>query len=83
MTRAALFQWVVFDRGVPDSFVKLGDRAVVVDHLPPNSSQTESGYTLEAFKAGETLDVVSVPISWVTPLPEVWGKNGSQQIKAS
>ncbi|MGV0028368.1 DUF4926 domain-containing protein [Phormidesmis priestleyi] len=83
MTSAALFQWVVFNRDVPDSFVKVGDRAVVVDHLPPSSSQVEPGYTLEVFKAGETLDVVSVPISWVTPLPEVWGKNDSQQIKAS
>jgi len=81
MTSATLFQWVIFNRDVPDSSVKVGDRAVIIDHLPPNPSQTESGYTLEVFKAGETSDIVSVPISWVTPLPEVWGN--AKQVEIS
>ena len=33
----------------------------------------ENGYTIEVFRDGETIDVVSVPQSWVTVLPESWG----------
>lgn len=75
MTTATLFQWVELKQNVPNSPVKTGDRAVVLDHLPPTKNQKEPGYTLEVFKDGETLDVISVPISWVTPLPEIWGNS--------
>lgn len=74
MTTDILFRWAVLKRDVPDSAVKAGDRAVIVDALPATAKQTE-GYTLEVFKQGETLDVVSVPVSWVTLLPEVWGQS--------
>lgn len=74
MTTASLFQWVILNQDVPNTSVKAGDRAVVVDHLQPTQSQSEAGYTLEVFREGETLDVISVPISWVTVLPEVWGQ---------
>ncbi|MCU0542708.1 MAG: DUF4926 domain-containing protein [Oscillatoriaceae cyanobacterium Prado104] len=73
MTTAILFQWVKLKQDVPNSPVKKGDKGVVLDYLPPTKKQPESGYTLEIFKNGETLDVISVPISWATPLPEFWG----------
>ncbi len=72
MTKAILFQWVVLDRDVPNSSVKRGNRGVVLDHLLPSTNQREPGYTLEVLKGGKTLDVISVPISWVTLLPETW-----------
>lgn len=75
MTTATLFQWVELNQDVPDSPVKKGDKGVVLDHLQPTKSQSEPGYTLEVFKEGETLDVISVPIFWVTPLPEIWGNS--------
>ena len=73
MTTATLFQWVKLKQDVPNTPVKKGDRGVVLHHLHPTRKQPESGYTLEVFKDGETLDVIAVPISWVTPLPEIWG----------
>ncbi|WP_375509571.1 hypothetical protein [uncultured Nostoc sp.] len=73
MTTASLFQWVELKQHVPNSPVKAGDRGVVLDHLRPIKTQQEPGYILEIFKDGETLDVVTVPISWVNPLPETWG----------
>ncbi len=80
MITATLFQWVELNQDVPDSLVKKGDKGVVLDHLQPTKNQPEPGYTLEIFKDGETLDVISIPISWVTPLPEVWGQP-EQRIK--
>ncbi|NJP11118.1 MAG: DUF4926 domain-containing protein [Leptolyngbyaceae cyanobacterium RU_5_1] len=74
MAADALFHWVLLKQDVPDSLAKKGDRAVIVDYLPPTQQQPEPGYALEIFKAGETLDVVFVPVSWVTLLPEVWGQ---------
>ena len=74
MTTDVLFRWVVLKRDIPNSAVKAGDRAVIVDALPATAKQSK-GYTLEVFKQGETLDVVSVPVSWVTLLPEVWGQS--------
>ncbi|MEH2409338.1 hypothetical protein [Nostoc sp.] len=73
MTTASLFQWVEVKHNVANSPVKAGDRGVVLDHLRPTKTQQEPGYILEIFKDGETLDIVSVPISWVNPLPETWG----------
>ncbi|MBC5793663.1 DUF4926 domain-containing protein [Sphaerospermopsis sp. LEGE 00249] len=73
MKTATLFQWVELKQDVPNSLVKAGNRGVVLDHLNPTKTQLEPGYILEVFADGETLDVVSVPISWVNPLPETWG----------
>lgn len=73
MLTATLFQWVELKQDVPDSPVKKGNCGVVLDHLHPTNNQKEPGYTLEVFQDGETLDVISVPISWVTPLPKMWG----------
>ncbi|GFE70849.1 DUF4926 domain-containing protein [Chroococcus sp. FPU101] len=72
MKQAELFQWVELKQDVPDSVVKKGDRGVIVDHLQPTKKQKEAGYTIEVFKNGETLDVVSVPISWIMPLSKFW-----------
>jgi hypothetical protein len=78
MTNLALFQWVEINQDIPNTPVKKGDKGVILDHLNPTKNQPEAGYTLEVFKNGETLDVISVPISWVTALPEIWGD--TQQI---
>lgn len=69
-----LFHWVILLRDVPDTLVKMSDRGVIVDELPFSVVHQEAGYTIEVFRAGETFDVVSVPISWVRVLPEVWGQ---------
>jgi hypothetical protein len=73
MTTATLFQWVELKQDVPNSPVKVGNKGVFLYHLNPTTSQPEPGYILEVFEDGETLDVASVPISWVNPLPESWG----------
>ncbi|MFN5874113.1 MAG: hypothetical protein ACK44G_16535 [Aphanizomenon sp.] len=73
MTTATLFQWVELKQDVPNSPVKTGNRGVVLDHLNPTKTQPEPGYILEVFEDGETLDVVSVPISSVQLLSETWG----------
>ncbi|HEY9706466.1 MAG TPA: DUF4926 domain-containing protein [Allocoleopsis sp.] len=57
MTTANLFQWVEINQDIPNSMVKKGMKGVVVDHLPPNSTQKEAGYIVEVFENGETLDV--------------------------
>lgn len=74
MTTTPLFHWVILNRDVPDSLVKMGDRGVVVDCLPPNQKQPEPGYAIEVFRDGETLDVISVPISWATLSSKTWDK---------
>ncbi|WP_107669960.1 DUF4926 domain-containing protein [Cyanothece sp. BG0011] len=74
MTNIQLFQWVELKFDVPNSLVKKGDKGVVLDYLKPTKKQSEAGYNLEVFRDGETLDVISVPISWVIPLPEIWGE---------
>lgn len=80
MKQAELFQWVELKQDVLNSLVRKGDRGVIVDQLSPNSKQKEAGYTIEVFKNGETLDVISVPVSWVTLLPEFWGTTMIDQI---
>lgn len=75
MATDGLFRWAVLKQDVPNSAVKAGDRAVIVDVLSATAKQPELGYTVEVFRQGETLDVISVPVSWVTLLPEVWGQS--------
>ncbi|MDJ0731051.1 MAG: DUF4926 domain-containing protein [Crocosphaera sp.] len=83
MNNVQLFQWVELKYDVPNSLVKKGDKGVILDYLKPTKKQSEPGYNLEVFKDGETLDVVSVPISWVIALPEVWGGNKHDYLNAS
>jgi hypothetical protein len=47
-----LFHWVSLMCDVPDSEVKAGDRAVIVECLPPTVKQAEAGYALEVFRRG-------------------------------
>ncbi|MBU7586601.1 MAG: hypothetical protein KAF91_27695 [Nostoc sp. TH1S01] len=77
MTKVSLFQWVELKHDVPNTPVKAGYQGVVLDYLNPTQTQKEPGYILEVFQDGETLDVVSVPISWVKPLPQIWGSTES------
>jgi hypothetical protein len=83
MTTEALFHWALLKQDVPNTAVRAGDRAVIVDRLPPTSKQPEPGYMLEVFRGGETLDVVSVPASWVTLLPEIWGQSQAVSAEAN
>ena len=69
-----LFQWVELNQDVPRSLVKKGARGVIVETLKSMHLHKEDGYIIEVFQDGETLDVVSVPVSWVTLLPEKWGQ---------
>ena len=55
----------------------------MVDRTPAAAKQPKPGYVLEVFEQGETLDVVSVPISWVTLLPDVGGQTAGAAIEAS
>ncbi|BAY19582.1 hypothetical protein NIES21_54450 [Anabaenopsis circularis NIES-21] len=73
MATASLFQWVELKHNIPNTAVKAGYQGVVLDYLNPTQTQKEHGYILEVFQDGETLDVVSVSISWVKPLPQIWG----------
>jgi hypothetical protein len=83
MKRDILFHWVTLNHDFPDSALVVGDRAVIIDCLSPTAKQSEPGYALEVFRQGETVDVVSVPISWVTLLPEAWGQSTSSVVQAS
>ena len=69
----SLFHWCILLQPVPASLIQKGDRAIIVDELPFTSFYQECGYAIEVFQNGETIDVVSVPQSWVKVLPEVWG----------
>ncbi len=81
MTSIQLFQWVELKFDVPNSLVKKGDKGVVLEYLKPTKKQSEPGYNLEVFKDGETLDIISISISWVIPLPEMWGENQYDHLK--
>ena len=74
MTQAKieLYQRVALTRDLPEHHLCKGDVAVVVEYLPGTSaSGGEDGYALEVFNAvGETIAVVMVPVSAVTPLTE-------------
>ncbi|MBF2027331.1 MAG: DUF4926 domain-containing protein [Oscillatoriales cyanobacterium C42_A2020_001] len=63
-----LYQEVTLTRDVPEEQLKAGDIAVLVDFVPhPNGG--DQGCILEVFNAvGETIAVVTVPISAVQAL---------------
>ncbi|MFM7883287.1 MAG: DUF4926 domain-containing protein [Microcystis aeruginosa Ma_MB_F_20061100_S20] len=68
MQTVQLFQQVKLCRDVPDTIFKKGDQGTIVEYLPPNEQQLEAGYLLEMFDNNETLDVIAVPISWITSI---------------
>ena len=65
-----LFSQVALARDLPDEGLCRGDLATVVEKLPgTKASGGEDGYILEVFNAiGETIAVVTVPVSAVEPL---------------
>ncbi len=65
-----LFSEVALARDIPEERLRRGDVATVVEKLPgTQASGGEEGYILEVFNAiGETIAVVTVPVSAVEPL---------------
>lgn len=65
-----LFSQVALARDLPDEGLCRGDVATVVERLPgTKASGGEEGCILEVFNdVGETIAVVTVPISAVAPL---------------
>jgi hypothetical protein len=62
-----LFKEAVFTRDVPEHQIKKGDVATVIDYF----DNPEPGYALEVFDAlGHTVDVLSVPESYLEPIRE-------------
>ena len=64
MQNTELFQWVKLSQDVPGTSFKQGDEGVVVECLEANENTQESGYLLEMFQDGETVDVIAVPTAW-------------------
>lgn len=63
-----LYKEVALARDVPEDQLKAGDIAVLIDFIP-HPSGGEQGCILEVFNAvGETIAVVTVPISAVKAL---------------
>ena len=62
-----LYTRVMLTRDVPESNLKAGDTAMYIEYLPVQEG--EAGAILEVFNAlGESIDVVTVPISAITAL---------------
>lgn len=63
-----LYDRISLNRDFPEYNLKQGDIATFIDTVP-GSKGIEEGYILEIFNAvGESIDVVTVPKSAVTPL---------------
>jgi hypothetical protein len=67
MQSVQLFQQVKLCRDVPNTIFQKGDRGTIVELLTANEEQPEAGYLLEIFANNETIDVIAVPVSWITP----------------
>ncbi len=67
MTQPELYTRVALTRDIPEANLKQGDTAMYIDFLPVQTG--EAGAILEIFNAlGESVDVVTVPISAIEPL---------------
>jgi hypothetical protein len=63
-----LYQRVALGRNLPEYNLKKGDVVTLIDYVP-HPSGGEDGYVLEAFNAvGESINVITVPMSAVHPL---------------
>jgi len=63
-----MFQRVSLARDIPDSPLKKGDVATLVD-VVKHPEGGEAGCVLEVFNAiGESIDVITVPVSAIEPL---------------
>ena len=73
MMNLELYKEVVLTRDLPQHNLKAGDVATLVDFVP-HPSGDENGCVLEIFNAyGESIAVVTVPLSAIKPLEE--GRN--------
>lgn len=62
-----LYTWVILLRDIPQAQLKAGDMAMYIDTL--THPQHEPAAVLEVFNTmGDSLDVVTVPLSAITPL---------------
>lgn len=69
MEKIDLYQYVALSRDVPEYNLKQGDVAMLIDYIT-HPSGGEDGYVLEVFNAvGDSLAVLTVPISAVSKLP--------------
>lgn len=63
-----LYKEIALTRDIPAENLKKGDVAIVVDYVP-HPTGGEEGAILEIFNAiGESVTVVTVPISAIAPL---------------
>jgi hypothetical protein len=63
-----LYQRVALGRNFPEYNLKKGDVVTLIDYVP-HPSGGEDGYILEVFNAvGESINVITVPMSAVQPL---------------
>lgn len=63
-----LYQEIALTRDLPEHQLKVGDIATLIDFVP-HPTGGEQGCILEVFNAiGETIAVVTVPVSAVEPL---------------
>lgn len=66
--KLALYQEVALTRDIPTEQLKQDDIAVLIDYVP-HPAGGEEGAVLEIFNAiGESIAVVTVPSSAITPL---------------
>ena len=67
MMQPELYTRVMLTVDVPEAKLKAGDTAMYIDYLPVEAG--EAGVILEVFNVlGESIDVVTVPISAIAPL---------------
>jgi hypothetical protein len=69
MEKLELYQYVALSRDVLEYNLKRGDVAMLIDYVT-HPSGGEDGYILEVFNAaGDSLAILTVPISAVEKLP--------------
>jgi hypothetical protein len=67
MLSPELYTRIVVTRDVPEADLQQGDTAMYIDYIPVSAG--EDGAILEVFNAlGDSLAVVSVPMSAIAPL---------------
>jgi hypothetical protein len=66
--RLELYQEIALNRGFPENNLYRGDIATLIDYVP-HPTESEEGAVLEIFNAlGESVAVVTVPISSIDVL---------------
>lgn len=63
-----LYQTIALNRDLPEINLHQGDIALLIDYVP-HPTDGEEGAILEIFNAiGESINIVTVPISSISPL---------------